>query len=184
MQPNPNLPKLPVTHESPVKAPVVKEVLGVDAENVTLGWRFPGASSPEEDLLNLTGEIVNNGKAGLLDVDLVQQQKVLSCYAGTYGMADYNAFVMSGRPKQGQTLDDVKDLFLAEIEKLKKGDFDEGLLEAAINNYKLMQMYRLDNNSSRADMFVSAFINGVDWKDEVAQFRMRRKSTNLKLLLS
>ena len=99
----------------------MKEVLGVDAENVTLGWRFPGASSPEEDLLNLTGEIVNNGKAGLLDVDLVQQQKVLSCYAGTYGMADYNAFVMSGRPKQGQTLDDVKNLFLAEIEKLKKG---------------------------------------------------------------
>lgn len=169
LKPNPNLLELPVTHESPVKAPVVKEVLGLDAENVTLGWRFPGAGSPEEDLLNLTGEIVNNGKAGLLDVDLVQQQKVLSCYAGTYGMADYNAFVMSGRPKQGQTLDEVKDLFLAEIEKLKKGDFDEGLLEAAINNYKLMQMYRLDNNGSRADMFVSAFINGVDWKDEVAQ---------------
>ncbi len=182
LQPNPNLPKLPVTHESPVKAPVVKEVLGVDAENVTLGWRFPGASSPEEDLLNLTGEIVNNGKAGLLDVDLVQQQKVLSCYAGTYGMADYNAFVMSGRPKQGQTLDDVKNLFLAEIEKLKKGDFDEGLLEAAINNYKLMQMYRLDNNSSRADMFVSAFINGVDWKDEVAQLERLSKVTKQQIV--
>ena len=53
-------------------------------------------------------------------MDLVQQQKVLSCYAGTYGMADYNAFVMSGRPKQGQTLDEWKDLFLAEIEKLKR----------------------------------------------------------------
>ena len=169
LQPNPNLPKLPVTHESPVKAPVVKEVLGVDAENVTLGWRFPGASSPEEDLLNLTGEIVNNGKAGLLDVDLVQQQKVLSCYAGTYGMADY-------------TLDDVKNLFLAEIEKLKKGDFDEGLLEAAINNYKLMQMYRLDNNSSRADMFVSAFINGVDWKDEVAQLERLSKVTKQQIV--
>ena len=112
-------------------------MLGVDAENVTLGWRFPGAASPDQDLLNLTGEIVNNGKAGLLDIDLVQQQKVLSCYAGTYGMSDYNAFVISGRPKQGQTLDEVKDLFLAEIDKLKKGEFDEGLLEAAINNYKL-----------------------------------------------
>ena len=134
LKPNPNLPKLPVTHESPIKAPVIKEVLGVDAENVTLGWRFPGAASPDQDLLNLTGEIINNGKAGLLDIDLVQQQKVLSCYAGTYGMSDYNAFVISGRPKQGQTLDEVKDLFLAEIDKLKKGEFDEGLLEAAINN--------------------------------------------------
>ena len=104
LKPNPNLPKLPVTHESPIKAPVIKEVLGVDAENVTLGWRFPGAASPDQDLLNLTGEIVNNGKAGLLDIDLVQQQKVLSCYAGTYGMSDSNAFVISGRPKQGQTI--------------------------------------------------------------------------------
>lgn len=64
---------------------------------------------------------------------------------------------MSGRPKQGQTLDEVKDLFLAEIDKLKKGDFDEGLLEAAINNYKLIQMYRLDSNGGRANMFVSRF---------------------------
>ena len=46
--------------------------------------------------------------------------------------------------------------------------FDEGLLEAAINNYKLMQMYRMDRNDGRADMFVSSFIDGVDWKDEVA----------------
>lgn len=167
LQPNTNLPKLPITHESPIKEPVIKEVLGVDAENVTIGWRFPGAKSPEVDLLNLTSEIVNNGKAGLIDVDLIQQQKILSGYAGTYGMSDYNAFVMSGRPKQGQTLDEVKDLFLAEIEKLKKGEFDEGLLEAAMNNYKLSRMYRLEDNGSRADMFVTSFIDGTDWKDEV-----------------
>ena len=182
LKPNPNLPKLPVTHESPIKAPVIKEVLGVDAENVTLGWRFPGAASPDQDLLNLTGEIINNGKAGLLDIDLVQQQKVLSCYAGTYGMSDYNAFVISGRPKQGQTLDEVKDLFLAEIDKLKKGEFDEGLLEAAINNYKLMQMYRMDRNDGRADMFVSSFIDGVDWKDEVASLDRMSKVTKQQIV--
>ena len=182
MKPNPNLPKLPVTQESPIKTPVIKEVLGLDAENVTIGWRFPGAASPEQDLLNLTGEIINNGKAGLMDVDLVQQQKVLSCYAGTYGMSDYNAFVMSGRPKQGQTLDEVKDLFLAEIEKLKKGEFDEGLLEACINNYKLAQMYRMDENAGRADMFVSAFIDGIDWKDEVASLDRMSKITKQQIV--
>lgn len=143
---------------------------------------FPGAASPDQDLLNLTGEIVNNGKAGLLDIDLVQQQKVLSCYAGTYGMSDYNAFVISGRPKQGQTLDEVKDLFLAEIDKLKKGEFDEGLLEAAINNYKLMQMYRMDRNDGRADMFVSSFIDGVDWKDEVASLDRMSKVTKQQIV--
>lgn len=182
MQPNPNLPKLPVTHESPVKAPVVKEVLGVDAENVTLGWRFPGAASPENDLLELASRIVYNGKAGLVDLDLNQQQKVLSAYAGTYGMSDYNAFVMSGRPKQGQTLDEVKDLFLAEIAKLKSGDFDEGLLEASINNFKLFRMYQLDENGGRADMFVSSFINGTDWKDEVEQLDRMSKVTKQQIV--
>ena len=118
----------------------------------------------------------------MLDIDLVQQQKVLSCYAGTYGMSDYNAFVISGRPKQGQTLDEVKDLFLAEIDKLKKGEFDEGLLEAAINNYKLMQMYRMDRNDGRADMFVSSFIDGVDWKDEVASLDRMSKVTKQQIV--
>ncbi len=168
MKPNPELPKMPLTNESPIKAPVVKEVFGLDAENVTIGWRFPGATSPDQDLLAVTAEIVQNQKAGLLDVDLIQQQKVLSCYSGTYGMSDYNAFIISGRPKQGQTLDEVKDLFLAEIEKLKKGEFDEKLLEAVINNYKLFRMSRMDSNDGRADMFVSAFIDGIEWKDEVA----------------
>lgn len=182
LQPNSNLPKLPITHESPVKAPVVKEVLGLDAENVTLGWRFPGAGSPEQDLLELTSLIVNNGKAGLIDLNLNQQQKVLSSYAGTYGMTDYNAYVMSGRPKQGQTLDEVKDLFLAEIAKLKNGEFDEGLLEASINNFKLMRMSRMDSNDGRADMFVSSFIEGTDWKESVDQLDRMSKVTKQQIV--
>lgn len=183
LKPNFDLPALPVTNESPVKAPVVKEVLGLEAENVMLGWRFPGASSVEqEDLLNLVSLIMNNRKAGLFDVDLIQQQKVLNCYAGRYGLADYDAFIIAGTPKQGQTLDDVKDLFLAEVGKLKKGEFDEALLDAAINNFKLDQMNQLDSNSDRADMFVSAFINKSDWKDEVEQLDRMSKVTKQQVI--
>lgn len=182
MKPNAELPKVPVTHESPIKAPVVKEVLGVDAENVTLGWRFPGAGTPEQDLLELTSRIVYNDKAGLLDLDLNQQQKVLSSYAGSYGMADYNAFIIGGRPKQGQTLEEVKDLFLAEVDKLKKGEFDEGLLEASINNFKLERMYRLDSNDGRADMFVTSYINGTDWKEDVDQLDRMSKVTKQQIV--
>lgn len=182
MKPNPDLPKLPVTHESPIKTPVVKEIIGLDAENVTLGWRFPGNASPEQDLLELTSRIVYNDKAGLLDLDLNQQQKVLESYAGTYGMVDYNAFIINGRPKEGQTLDEVKDLFLAEIDKLKKGEFDEGLLEASINNFKLERMYRMDRNGGRADMFVSSFIGGTDWKADVDQLDRMSKVTKQQIV--
>lgn len=182
LKPNPNLPARPATHPSPVKAPVVKDVLGLDAANVTIGWRFPGAASPETDLLNLTSQILYNGQAGLLDVDLNQQQKVLSCYAGDYGMSDYNAYVISGRPKAGQTLEQVKDLFLSEVAKLKKGEFDDDMLQAAINNYKLYRMERMDSNDGRADMFVTSFINGTPWKQDVQQIDRMSKITKKQIV--
>lgn len=177
MVPNNNLPELPVIHESPVRETVVKEVLGVDAENVTIGWRVPGASFPESDLLGLTRNILSNGKAGLIDVNLNQQQKVLSSYVSGYTMADHSSFTMNGRPKQGQTLDDVKDLLLGEVEKLKKGDFDEELLKAIINNYKLTEMAQLEYNYVRASMFVSSFVNRTDWKREVERMDRLGKVT-------
>lgn len=182
MKPNQNLPKSPVTHESPIKEPVIKEVLGLDAENVMLGWRFPGATSPERDLLELTSRIIYNNKAGLIDVNLNQQQKILNSYAGTFGLSDYEVFAMAGYPKQGQTLEEVKDLLLGEIAKLKKGDFDEGLLEASINNFKRYRMSKMENNEDRADMFVYSFINGVAWKDEVDQLSRMSKVTKQQIV--
>lgn len=168
MKPNPDLPARPQPKENPIKEPVTKEVLGQDAEMVALAWRLP--TSAEDDLLlGLASDVLDNGKAGLLDVDLTQQQKVLYSYSGNYGLADYNTYLIVGAPKQGQTLDEVKTLFLQEVEKLKRGEFDEGLLEAAINNYKLAYMKALEDNASRADLFVSAFINGRDWKEYVSE---------------
>ena len=40
MQPNPNLPKLHFEPEQPITTPVVKEVYGLEAANVMLGWRL------------------------------------------------------------------------------------------------------------------------------------------------
>ncbi|MDD4514899.1 M16 family metallopeptidase [Massilibacteroides sp.] len=182
MKPNPELPALPVTHESPIKNVVVKDVLGVDAENVSLGWRFPGADHPDNELLDLAVRILYNGKAGLIDLDLNQQQKVLSSYAYSFGMTDYDMVFINGRPKQGQTLDEVKELFLGEIAKIKTGDFDEGLLQASINNFKLEQMFRMDENRGRADAFVSAFISGKDWSDQVGRLDRLSKVTKQQIV--
>ena len=165
---NPSLPARPEPKKNPLTAPVVKEVIGLDAENVALAWRLP--SDTKSDLmLTLVSEVLNNGKAGLLDVDLLQSQKILYGYSGNMGMADYNTFLIAGAPKQGQTLEEVKDLFLGEVAKLKKGDFSDDIMQAALNNYKLSFMEMLEDNSSRADMFVDAFVGGDEWADVVAQ---------------
>ena len=169
MQPNNSLPKLEFTPEPAIEKPVVKEVVGLEAENITLAWRLPGASTQkDEEVITLIGEILYNGKAGLIDLNINQQQKLLSSYGYTTQMADYGMLMLSARPKAGQTLDEVKDILVAEVEKLKAGDFDEGLLEATINNYKRYMQMVLEDNESRANMFVQSFSNGTSWAEEVA----------------
>jgi len=167
MQPNENLPKLEFDPEQPITEPIVKEVWGLDAANVAIGWRLGGAASEDNDIAQLLGGLLYNGQAGLIDLDLNQQQKVLGAYGYPAMSADYGYLQLAGRPKAGQSLEEVRDLLLGEVAKLRAGDFDEALLEATINNYKAMMMNVMDSNDGRADMFVSAFINGENWKDEV-----------------
>ena len=177
LRPNNNLPKLNLPKESSITAPIVREVLGPDAESLTLAWRFPGAASKEYEILQVVSQILYNGKAGLIDLDLNQQQKVLQAYGYPLDMADYSALMLQGRPKQGQTLDDVKNLLLEEIKKLRAGDFDEKMLQANINNFKLYQVQQLESNRGRADMFVNSFINGTNWADEVTAIDRLAKLT-------
>lgn len=177
LKPNTDLPKLDLPKETPITTPVVREVIGPDAESVALAWRFPGAADKDVETLQVVSQILYNGQAGLFDLDLTQQQKTLSSYCYPMTMSDYSALLMQGRPKQGQTLDEVKDLMLGELKKLRDGDFDEKMLEANINNFKLYQMQQLENNDARADMFVESFVNGSDWADKVTSLDRMSKLT-------
>ena len=177
-----SIPTLSLAKEPEITEPVQAEVLGLEAENLVLGWRFPGVAADSTGMLDLIGQIMSNGQAGLIDLNLIQQQKVLRANAGTYAMADYSAFVMMATPKQGQTLEQAKDLLLGEIEKLKTGDFDESLIEASINNLKLYQIYRMESNAGRANWFVNSFINGVDWKNAVTKLDRTSKITKEELV--
>ena len=177
LQPNPNLPVLKMQEETEISEPIIREVWGLDAETVALAWRFPGASSKEYELLTVLSQVLYNGQAGLLDLNLNQQQKTLRAMSGAMSLSDYSIFLMQGYPKQGQTLDEVKDLLLAEMKKLRDGEFDEALLKGTLNTLKLHMQKQLEENNSRADMFVESFVNGTEWADEVTAIDRLSKFT-------
>jgi len=151
--------------EKPITAPIVKEVVGPNAENLMMGYRFAGIGSKDADMIQLVSKILSNGKAGLIDLNLNQEQKVLG--AGSYDIEfkDYSIHVLNGSAKDGQKLEEVKDLLLEQIEKIKKGDFPDWLLSAIITDMKLQQTKMYESNNARADAFVSAFITGQKWQD-------------------
>ncbi|MBO5024550.1 MAG: insulinase family protein [Bacteroidaceae bacterium] len=181
-QPNPQLPVLNLSKEEPMTSPQYKDVYGPEADIVVLGWRFPGEKSKDYDFLKIVSQLVSNNKAGLFDLNLNQQQKVLASGAFDYGLSDYSMFLALAYPKEGQTLEEARDLMLGEIRKIAKGDFDEALLEAIVNNMKLDYMKELESNEDRASMFVSAFINGIEWKDKVEEFERLGKITKSDLM--
>ena len=168
-EPNRDLPERHFAAEEPLTAPRVKDILGNEAEFVFMGWRTPGAHSEESEISEIASRILSNGMAGLMDLDLLQQQKILSGGIFPYNRTEGGLFLVEGMPKEGQSLAEVKDLLLAEVQKLREGAFSDQLLEAVKANYKLDEMKGLISNRSRADRFVDSFVNGTSWKSEVGR---------------
>lgn len=166
----------------PLTQSVDTTVVGLEAENIWLGWRSEKASSLQNDTLELVSAVLYNGKAGLLDIDLNQEMKVMDAGAFAEPMLDHGFFLLAGQPKEGQSLDEVKELLLGEINKLKCGDFDEDLLLSALNNKKLDDLRSLDHNSARVSKMLNAFINGIEWQQLVGQKDRLAKITKQELV--
>ncbi|SDI34286.1 M16 family metallopeptidase [Chryseobacterium jejuense] len=158
------IPEYKVGQERPITIPIVKEVIGPDMENVMLGFRFPGASTKDARLMFLIGKILANGQAGLIDLNLTNKQKLLEASVTPFLLKDYSALLLQGTPTEDQSLEDVKSLLLQEIDKLKKGEFSEDLLQAIINNEKKAIIEQYEEYSSRGAILNQEFIMGVDHK--------------------
>ena len=174
-EPNPDLPVFTVPEEAPITKPVEKEVYGTESEFVMMGWRYPGESSQESEITDIVSGILQNGMCGLIDLDITQQQRVLAAQAMPYGRTDWGEMLFIGYPKEGQTLQEVRDILLEEVAKLRDGDFDESLIEATVANLKLSEMRSLESNRSRAMSFVNSFINGHEWKADVNRLKRLSK---------
>jgi predicted Zn-dependent peptidase len=150
-----------------VKGPVVKEVVGLQAESISIGWRFNGLNSPEMPVLNMIRMILSNGKSGLIDQNLNKPLKILAGGAGVRGMVDHSVFTLSGRNQKNQSLDEVKALLIEQMELLKKGEFPDWLMVAALNNLRLNEMRNAENLRSRASILNSAFMNRQPYTDVI-----------------
>lgn len=158
------IPEYKVAQEKPITTPIAREVFGPNPENITIGFRFPGATTKDARLLNLVGSMLTNGQAGLIDLDLVKKQKLLGAYAFPYVLKDYSVLLLQGNPTEGQSLDEVKTLLLQEIDKLRKGEFSDDLIQSIVANEKKNLIQKDEKYSSRADILMDEFTSEVDHK--------------------
>ncbi len=177
-----NLPEVIQPKEDPIQSPVVKEVLGPDAETVNLAFRFRGDSTEDKKYVQLIDMILNNSAAGLIDLNLVQQQKILRGGSSSQFFTDYGMHKFWGNPREGQKLEDVKDLLLAQIEKVKKGEFEDWLIKAVVNDMRLSEIRVQENYRNRAFIIYDAFQNQEKWLDKVKYLDDLEKITKEQLV--
>ena len=181
-QPNKELSRPEFEPQPEITAIKDTSVVGLEAECMLMGWRFNGANDPQVDTLDVLTEVLANGKAGLFDINLEQQMKARSVSAFTYSFTDYTALIFYAFPKNNQTLEELRALIIEELGKLKNGEFSDELVQSVINNKKRAYYESLITNKSRADMFVDAFINGLEWKDVVGKIGRMEKITKQQLV--
>ncbi len=176
------VPELTFTKEKPIDAPIEQDVIGLDAENMLIAYRFDGVNSPDAMMITLIDEILSNGKAGLIDLDINQKQKALDAGSSAYILNDYSSLILSASPKENQTLADLKILLLDEIAKLKKGDFPDWLVDAAINNLKLREIKRYETIQGQASALVNSFLNRTPWQKKIQYLDELKKITKQNII--
>ena len=155
--------------EDPINNPLESEIFGPDEESVYIGFRLDGAKSEDEKFIILTDMMLANGTGGLFDVELNAKQKVKRASSTTIINNESGVLYLDGYPKSGQTLEEVKELMLVQIERIKNGEFDEELIMACINDLKLRQTQTFGSSRGLSAECFSSFIRSENWTNVLSR---------------
>jgi len=179
--PRGELPESDPVLEEPLSGPVRKATYGPDAAFSTIGFRFDGDGSEDELYLTLIDMMLNNSQAGLFDLKLVQNQKLLEAGTSFLSCRDYSWFIMYGLPRNRQSLDHVAVLLLEQIETLKQGHFEDWMIDSIANYFEISRIQDLESNMV-VDSYADIFISGTSWDDYLNKIERIRAVTKENLV--
>lgn len=141
-----------------------------------LGFRSPSSKDKDQLVMDVVTRLMNNSySTGVFD-KLSIDGKLLGAMAIQIDNVDYGALGILIIPKIiGQKLESAEALVLAEIEKLKKGDFDETMLQSIKQEMYREHVTSMENNESRAMLISDAFVTGKT-VDEALDYPNRVKA--------
>ncbi len=175
------LPELDLPEATPITEPVEKHVTGADAESVMFAFRTGGEHSMDKLYVTLIDYILANSTAGLIDINLNQKQQILNGYSSQFFLNDYGLHYFFGIPNQGQSLEEVRDLLLAQLDSVKQGKFEDWMLEAAINHMEL-EAIKMNEGNDRVESIHDVFVFDEDYAKKLSFYDDMRKITKEDLI--
>jgi len=136
-------------------------------ETVVLGFNTVPNRDEDEAALRLLDMILDNSKAGLINLNLTQAQRVAKAGASPYFRNDAGSQFLWGVPKEGQSLEQVETLLLQQLDALRAGRFEDWILPAILTDFKKAQKQALETNAGRLRVVSTSFGEGRPWQEVV-----------------
>lgn len=171
------LPEAGTWEEAPLAGREYVERQYPGEELAMLAFRTVPQSHPDAEAIILMDMIMDNASAGLINLNLNQQQRVRQAGSFPDQNNDYGAQFLYGIPKDGQTLEEVEQLLLDQVEIVKRGEFEDWLIPAIINDFKKNQKAGLEDDTARVSMIRDAWIGLETWDHAVRQIERMEKLT-------
>lgn len=165
-----------------IEKPIRREVFGQESPKVQMAWRFNGSSSDDVKMLLMLHGLLYNEQAGLLDIYLNQEQRVLEAEAWQWHHEDYTVMGLYAEPRAGQSLEEAEGLLLSMMEKLRAGAFEDWLMEAVVRSYKLDELRNTESNRARVQAMTHNFTLGIEWSRYVRQLEELEKITKQEVI--
>ena len=171
------IPQVGPWDEAPLQGAERRTVQYPGEEQVQIAFRTASNASDDKEALIMVDMILDNRTAGLINLNLNQQQLVAGAGSSPLFLNDYGVQQLYGVPKRDQSLEEVEQLLLDQLEIIKAGDFDDWIIAAIINDFKKNEKASQEFNTARVGMMRSAFIEGSDWDNHIAEIQRMEQLT-------
>jgi len=161
----------------PLKERIPVEIQFEGEPSVMLAFRTVPKLHPDSDKIALMDMILDNAVAGLINLNLIQKQKVRRAGSFIMQLNDLGVEYILGVPKEGQSLEEVEQLLLEQVKLLCEGKFEDWLLPAIITDFRKMKERSRETNEGRVGELTDAFIAHEDWQEHLKRIERMEKIT-------
>lgn len=146
-------------------------------DQIVLGYKLNGLNKENNINLKVIDRMFLNGFNGMLENDLIAQNRVGDAFSFPWSNGDYSMLILGGYPKHNQNLNDVENLLLLEVNKLKNGDFNSNFPQHCLNDIKKEYLVNCNLNSFRVNELLTVGLYNKKTSEYLNRF-IQKKTIN------
>jgi len=136
--------------------------------SVLLGIRTGGADSNDQLYITVIDKMLENGVAGIFDLEIDTKPQLTSAESFTVYNNDYGVHFLDAHTTNEEALNEAKDYLISGIDRVKSGDFTEAMLEAALTNIELEEIQEASTFFVGFYEAYDSFIRNESWEERVS----------------